>query len=58
MFKLKTVSSLEKAFIDDSINKFEELDDLSVLKGERFSLQLLSSGALFLTLLTAQATDS
>lgn len=41
MFKLKTVSSLEKAFIDDSINKFEELDDLSVLKGERFSLQLL-----------------
>ena len=41
MLKFKIVSSLEKAFIDESIDKFEALERISVLKGERFSLQLL-----------------
>ena len=41
MFKTKLTSSLEKAFIDDNIDKFPTLSALSVLKGERFSVQLL-----------------
>ena len=41
MFRFKIVSSLEKAFIDEAIDKFEALERLSVLRGERFSLQLL-----------------
>ena len=41
MFKFKIVSSLEKAFVEESIDKFEALERISVLKGERFSLQLL-----------------
>ena len=41
MIKTKIVSSLEKAFIDEKIDKFEALESISVLRGERFSLQLL-----------------
>jgi hypothetical protein len=41
MFKTKLVSSQEKVFIDDDISKFEDLTHFSVLKGERFSVQLL-----------------
>ena len=41
MLKFKIVSSLEKAFIDESIDKYEAIEKLSVLRGERFSLQLL-----------------
>ena len=41
MFKTKLVSSLEKVFIDDSIDNFEELKPFSTLMGERFSVQLL-----------------
>ena len=41
MLKFKIVSSLEKAFIDESIDKYEALEKISVLRGERFSLQLL-----------------
>ena len=41
MFKTRLISSLEKIFIDDVISSFAELRKLSVLKGERFSVQLL-----------------
>ena len=41
MFKTKLVSSQEKIFIDDSIDAFASLVPFSVLKGERFSVQLL-----------------
>ena len=41
MFKTRIVSSLEKAFLDEKIEKFERLERLSALKGERISVQLL-----------------
>jgi hypothetical protein len=41
MLKTKLVSSLEKAFIDDKIDSFPTADSITVLKGERFSVQLL-----------------
>ncbi len=41
MLKLKIVSSLEKAFLDQSIEDFSALPGLSVLRGERFSVQCL-----------------
>ena len=41
MFNSRLVSSQEKVFIEDSIKDFSELCDLSVLMGERFSVQLL-----------------
>ncbi len=41
MLKTKIVSSLEKAFLDQSIEDFPETRSLSVLRGERFSLQCL-----------------
>ena len=41
MFKSKIVSSLEKAFLEESIDKFESLERISVLRGERLSVQLL-----------------
>ena len=41
MLKTRLTSSLEKAFIDDSIEKFPIIERLSILKGERFSCQLL-----------------
>ena len=41
MFKTKIVSSLEKAFLDESIDKFESLERISALRGERISFQLL-----------------
>ena len=41
MFKTKLVSSLEKVFIDDRIDDFEDLGCLTALRGERFSVQLL-----------------
>ena len=39
MVKTKIVSSLEKAFLDQSIEEFAPISSLSVLRGERFSLQ-------------------
>lgn len=41
MLKTKLVSSLEKAFIDESIENFAIMNHITVLKGERFSFQLL-----------------
>ncbi len=41
MLKTKIVSSLEKAFLDQKIEEFQAISSLSVLKGERFSLQCL-----------------
>ena len=41
MFKAKLISSLEKVFIDENIEKYDEIKHLSVLKGERFSVQLI-----------------
>ena len=41
MLNTKFVSSLEKSFLDQSINDFEALDRISALRGERLSLQLL-----------------
>lgn len=40
MLKTKIVSSLEKLFIDQKIEEFDALSELSVLRGERFSFQL------------------
>ncbi len=41
MLKLKIVSSLEKAFLDENIADFPALSEISVLRGERFSVQCL-----------------
>lgn len=41
MLKTKLVSSLEKIFIDDSIDAFAPITEIRVLKAERFSFQLL-----------------
>ena len=41
MFKTKIVSSLEKAFLDEKIDKFESLERISALRGEKISIQLL-----------------
>ena len=41
MFKSKIVSSLEKAFLDENIDKFDSLERISALRGERLSVQLL-----------------
>ena len=41
MLKTKLTSSLEKAFIDDKIDTFPTIDSISVVKSERFSVQLL-----------------
>ena len=41
MLKTKLVSSLEKVFIDDKIDSFSTADSITVLKGERLSVQLL-----------------
>ena len=41
MLKTKLVSSLEKVFIDDKIDSFPTADSITVLKGERLSVQLL-----------------
>ncbi len=41
MFKFKIISSLENPFIDESIDKYPSLEKMSVLCGERFSVQLL-----------------
>ncbi len=41
MIQTKIVSSLEKAFLDQKIEDFPILSSLSVLRGERFSLQCL-----------------
>ena len=41
MFKAKLVSSQEKIFIDDSIDKFADLGKMRSLMGERFSFQLI-----------------
>ena len=41
MLKSKLVSSQEKAFVDDSIEKFEALPSITALGGENLSVQLL-----------------
>ena len=41
MIKTKLVSSLEKAFVDEKIEKFDKLERISALRGERLSFQLL-----------------
>ena len=41
MFKSKIVSSLEKAFLEEDIEKFSALERISALRGERVSVQLL-----------------
>lgn len=41
MLKTKFVSSLEKVFYDQSIDDFSSLGKISVLRGERLSIQLL-----------------
>ena len=41
MFKTKIVSSLEKGLASDCIDKFKELRNITALKGERISFQLL-----------------
>lgn len=41
MVKNKLISSLEKVFPDEKIDKFDTIKSLSVLKGERFSFQLI-----------------
>ena len=41
MLKTKLTSSLEKAFIDDNIDKFPTFSRACALRGERFSVQLL-----------------
>lgn len=41
MFELKIVSGLEKCFLDQSVSDFDELSELYVFRGERFSFQLI-----------------
>ena len=41
MLKTKITSSLENIFLDDNIDKFNEVKRISALRGERVSLQLL-----------------
>lgn len=41
MLKTKIVSSQEKIFFDSSIDSFDTLEKISVLRGEKLSLQLL-----------------
>lgn len=41
MLKTKLISSLEKVFCDDSADSFTALEHISVLKGERFSFQIV-----------------
>ena len=41
MLKTKIVSSQEKVFVDDSIEKFATLERISALGGERLSLQFI-----------------
>ena len=41
MLKVKFISSLDKVFLDQSIEDFDALEKISVLRGERLSLQLI-----------------
>ena len=41
MIKTRLISSLEKCFHDQSITDFSELSNLSVLKNETFSFQII-----------------
>ena len=41
MLKTKLTSSLEKVFIDDNIDSFGEISAIRILRGERFSVELL-----------------
>jgi len=41
MFRTKIISSLEKPFLEESFDKYERLENLSALLGERVSVQLL-----------------
>ena len=43
MLKTKIVSSQEKIFVDDNIEKFSVLEKIAALGGERLSLQLIYS---------------
>lgn len=42
MIKIKTVSSLEKCFLDSDPDDFEQIDSISVLKNQRFSFQIIA----------------
>ena len=41
MLKTKIISSLEKAFVNGNIDKFDALERASILKNERFSFQFI-----------------
>ena len=43
MIKAKIISSLEKVFVDSSIDSFAKLERVSVLKGERLNFQIAHS---------------
>lgn len=43
MIKAKIISSLEKCFAGDDIDKFEQIKSMTVLKNERFSFQIAVS---------------
>lgn len=43
MFFSRIISSLEKCFIRDSIAKFEEIREISMLKNQHLSLQLVTT---------------
>ena len=41
MIRAKLISSLEKCFTYDSVDKFDALENISILKNERLSFQLI-----------------
>ncbi len=43
MIRIRIVSSLEKALLDDKIERFTALERISALRGERLSFQILST---------------
>ena len=46
MLRYKLIPSLEKPFLDESLNDLAELKKISVLRNERLSLQLAVTAAL------------
>ena len=42
MLNTKIISSLEKVFVDESIDSFDRLESISALRGERLSFQLIA----------------
>ena len=43
MIKAKIISSLEKCFVGDDVDKFEQIKSITALKNERFSFQIVIS---------------